>query len=203
MDGQTSLGESFDSVLAGARTGADWAWERIYDLLAPTVLGYLRARGAPDPDNVMGEVFCQLVRDIGRFEGDEAGFRSWVFVMAHHRLLDDLRRRKRRPEFSTDPQTFGTDFGAVEDARDVEGQVVARASEAELRQALDSLTPAQRDVILLRIFGDLKIEEVAKAVGRRVGAVKALQRRGLEALREVLIERDMYPSGPGRRLPEV
>jgi RNA polymerase sigma factor (sigma-70 family) len=188
--GDAGLAESFDSVLAAARTGADWAWERIYDALAPTVLGYLRARGAPDADNVCGEVFCQLVRDINRFEGDEAGFRSWVFVMAHHRLLDDLRKRKRRPETPSAPEAFGS----LEDPRDVEDQVVDKATQEELKGALEELTPAQRDVLLLRVFGDLKIEEIAQAVGRRVGAVKALQRRGLEALRDVLEARGVYPN---------
>lgn len=180
----TVLGEQFSDVLTAARTGADWAWERLYDSLAPSVLGYLRARGAPDADGVCGDVFCQLVRDIGRFEGDEAGFRSWVFVMVHHRLLDDLRRRSRRPEALVEPESLGT----VEDPDDVETGVVRRAREAELRKLIDELTPPQRDVLLLRIFGELTIEEIAKAVGRRPGAVKALQRRGLETLRRKLGE---------------
>ncbi len=195
--------ESFESVLDAARTGADWAWERIYDDLAPTVLGYLRARGAPDADSVCGDVFCQLVRDINRFSGDEAGFRSWVFVMAHHRLLDDLRRRKRRPETLAAPE----DMSTVSDSADVEGTVVREAAEREIRQAMEGLTEAQRDVLLLRIFGGLKIEEIARAMGRRVGAVKALQRRGLEALRERLdgtvLGDATYPSNGGERLPNV
>ncbi len=182
IDRRAGLGEGFAEVLEAARVGADWAWERIYDDLAPSVLGYLRARGAPDADGVCGEVFCQLVRDIHRFSGDEAGFRSWVFVMVHHRLLDDLRRRKRRPETPSTPE----EMWAFEDPTDVEGQVVDRATSRELRAALDTLTGAQRDVLLLRIFGGLKVDEVAKATGKRTGAVKALQRRGLEALKDVL-----------------
>lgn len=181
---KTPVGEQFDSVITAAQAGADWAWQVIYDSLAPSLLGYLRARGAPDADGVCGEVFCQLVRDIKRFEGDEAGFRSWVFVMAHHRLLDDLRRRNRRPEFSADPDSLVD----IQDSEDVEDQVVGRQHEAELRAVIDLLTPTQRDVLLMRIFGGLTVEEVATAVGRRPGAVKALQRRGLEAVRRRLGE---------------
>jgi RNA polymerase sigma factor (sigma-70 family) len=184
------LGDNFQSVLAAARTGAEWAWERIYDTLAPTLTGYLRARGAPDADGVAGDVFAQLVRDIHRFEGDEAGFRSWVFVMAHHRLLDDLRRRKRRPESIMAPE----DMTDLEDPGDVEAAVIQTVSNTELRALIETLTPAQRDVILLRIFGGLKVEEVAQAMGRRTGAVKALQRRGLETLRERLSAGE-YPNG--------
>jgi RNA polymerase sigma factor (sigma-70 family) len=190
VDAKTRLGDQFETVLEAARAGADWAWARIYDDLAPTILGYLRSRGAPDPDGVSGDVFCQLVRDINRFEGDEAGFRSWVFVMVHHRLLDDLRKRKRRPETSVDSETFWD----LEGPSDVEGEAATHASEAEIRAILEELSEAQRDVLLLRIFGELKIEEIARAVGRRPGAVKALQRRGLEAVRQKLEARGMYPN---------
>ncbi len=195
METSLRLGDNFDSVLAAARTGAEWAWERIYDALAPSLNGYLRARGAPDPDGVTGDVFAQLVRDINRFEGDEPGFRSWVFVMAHHRLLDDLRRRKRRPESVMAPE----DMSDLEDPRDIEADVLDRVSNAELRALIETLTPAQRDVILLRIFGGLKVEEVARAMGRRSGAVKALQRRGLETLRVKLLESGEYPNGSENR----
>lgn len=181
---------SFDSVLLAARAGAEWAWTRLYDSLAPTLLGYLRAQGAPDPDGICGEVFCQLVRDIHRFEGDEAGFRSWVFVMVHHRLVDDVRRRKRRPEAVSAPDAFAT----IEDPTNVEAEVVRGAMEAELRTLLDELTETQRDVLLLRVFGGLTLEEVARSMGKRVGAVKALQRRGLEALRGKLEVGSLYPS---------
>jgi len=176
------VGEQFASVLDAARAGAEWAWKVLYDSLAPTVLGYLRARGAPDPDGVCGEVFCQLVRDIHRFDGNEDGFRSWVFVMAHHRLLDDLRKRKRRPEAPASPEAFA----GVAEPGDLAAQVVDRRRAAELRSLMDELTPPQRDVLLLRIYGEMTIEEVARAMGRRPGAIKALQRRGLEALRERL-----------------
>jgi len=182
MSSRVVVGEQFDSVLEAARSGADWAWKVLYESLAPTLLGYLRARGAPDPEGVAGEVFCQLVRDIHRFEGDEQGFRSWVFVMAHHRLLDDLRRRRRRPETPAAPETFGD----LAEPGDVERTVVDRRRAEELRAVIETLTPAQRDVLLLRIYGELTIEEVAKAIGRRAGAVKALQRRGLEAVRRHL-----------------
>jgi RNA polymerase sigma factor (sigma-70 family) len=182
MTSRAVVGEQFESVLAAARTGADWAWKILYESLAPSLLGYLRTRGAPDPDGVAGEVFCQLVRDLNRFSGDEQGFRSWVFVMAHHRLLDDLRRRRRRPESPASPDTFGD----LAEPGDVEATVVDRRRAAELRAVIDKLTPAQRDVLLLRIYGEMTVEEVAQAIGRRAGAVKALQRRGLEAIRRHL-----------------
>jgi hypothetical protein len=54
-------GDAFGDVLSAARAGAEWAWTRIYDDLAPKVVGYLRGHGAGDPEDVAGEVFLQVV----------------------------------------------------------------------------------------------------------------------------------------------
>jgi RNA polymerase sigma factor (sigma-70 family) len=65
---------------------------------------------------------------------------------------------------------------------DVNEDAEARMAYASVRAAIDELPPDQRSVVLLRIIGDLTIEEIARAVGKRPGAVKALQRRGLRRL---------------------
>jgi RNA polymerase sigma-70 factor (ECF subfamily) len=163
-------------VLTAARAGAEWAWTRIYDDLAPKVVGYLRGHGAGDPEDVAGEVFLQVVRALPTFSGGEREFRAWVFTIAHRRLVDDLRRRGRRP-------VAPADAGSVEHAAGAGGSVAAdaelRMADAAVRAAIDELPTDQRSVMLLRIIGDLTIEEIARAVGKRPGAVKALQRRAL------------------------
>jgi RNA polymerase sigma-70 factor (ECF subfamily) len=69
---------------------------------------------------------------------------------------------------------------------DVEIEAIDRVVTAELEDAFEKLTEIQRDVLVLRIIGRLTLEETASVVGKRVGAVKAAQRRGLLALREHL-----------------
>jgi len=75
----------------------------LYRQLAPAVLGYVRSQGAAEPEDLLGEIFLQVVRDIGRFRGDEAALRRWVFTIAHHRLIDARRRSQRRPAMSDGP----------------------------------------------------------------------------------------------------
>jgi RNA polymerase sigma-70 factor (ECF subfamily) len=169
----------FDSLLTAARAGADWAWERIYRDLAPTVTGYVRSHGAAEPDDVAGEVFVQVVRDLHRFTGGEQDFRAWVFTIAHRRLVDDLRRRGRRPVSPSEPDLLAETAGA---GGDVHEDATASLDEARVRAAIDELPEDQRAVLLLRILGDLTIEEIARALGKRTGAVKALQRRALKRL---------------------
>lgn len=169
----------FADVLLAARAGAEWAWKRIYDELAPKVVGYLRAHGAADPEDVAGEVFLQVVRGLPAFSGDHRDLTAWTFTIAHRRLVDDLRCRGRRPVQATPDDVLERAAGP---AGDVHDDAEARMAHASVRAAIEELPPDQRSVLLLRIIGDLTIEEIARAVGKREGAVKALQRRGLKSL---------------------
>jgi RNA polymerase sigma factor (sigma-70 family) len=177
--------ERFTVLLAAAREGNEAAWAEIYRELAPAVLGYLRASGAAEPDDALGEVFLQIARDLANFKGDEQRFRSWVFTIAHHRMIDAGRRRSRRPVdlVAEPPEPPGPP------AADVSEQALARLGDEEVRRVLQALSPDQRSVLLLRVVGGLTAEEAARALGKRPGAVKALQRRGLAAVQRELAKR--------------
>ena len=177
--------EHFESVIAAARAGADWAWAEIYREFAPALLGYLRARHAPDPEDLLGEVFLQVVRDLPRFEGEEDAFRAWVFTIAHHRLLDAARRQRRRPRIDPEATVGEADRGVGNS----EEEALAALAEQRVAAMIAHLSPDQQSVLLLRILGDLTIEQVARVIGKRPNAVKALQRRGLAALAGELGER--------------
>lgn len=173
--------EAFQDLLRAARAGAGWAFARIHEELAPAVAGYARLRGSADPDGLTSEVFLGAFRNLGDFTGDEDDFRSWVFTIAHRRVIDERRRASARPD------TVELDRRQHEGAGgDVEAEALAALGDERIHELLGVLTEDQRDVILLRIIGDLSVEETAETVGKSAGAVKQLQRRGLEALRRQL-----------------
>jgi len=174
-----SLGTDFSRILAAAKSGADWAWATIYRDLAGPVTGYLSARGAAEPEDLASETFLQAARHIASFEGDESGFRSWLFVIAHRRLVDSWRTVSRHPH----PESLG-DFLSEPEGGNTEEEALDRLVTAELLAALEHLTDDQRAVLALRIVGNLTLAETASVLRRRVGAVKALQRRALAALQE-------------------
>lgn len=186
----------FEEVLAGARHGDQLAWAALYDSLAPQVLGYLRSRGAADAEEVLGDVFLHVARGIHGFEGQEAGFRSWVFVIATSRLRDERRRRRRKP---TPDHLDAAIEDRLEDTVDVATEVEQAAAAAAVQRLLQVLTPDQRAVIELRVFADLGSHEVATILDKPVGAVKALHRRGLGALRREL-EHGPQPVRDGQSL---
>lgn len=175
-----ALGESFPRVVEAAQVGAEWAWRALYADTAPDLLRYAHASRVADPEDVVGETFLRALGGIGSFEGDEGGFRAWLFTLARNRMLDERRKLARRRTEPFPPERLAEVGGRG----DAEGEAMRALAEDRVRSILDRLTPDQRDVLLLRILGGLTIEEVATAVRKRPGAVKALQARGLEAIRD-------------------
>ena len=183
--------DAFDEVLAAARAGAPWAWERLYRWITPSLTAYVRGQGGAEPDDLAGEVLLNLVRDLPRFTGGEPEFRAWAFTIAHRRLIDERRSRGRRPSVPVEADRLADLAGPGGDvARDAE----AGMGHERVRALLAGLPEDQRAVLLLRILGDLTIEQIANALGKRLGAVKALQRRALKR-----IEQQAYPFGPPER----
>jgi len=135
--------------------------------------------GPNDPDDAVGEVFCKVVRSFGSFSGDERAFRTWVLTIARNQLIDDARRRARRPEQPADPDHLAL-AGPMGDAED---DAFSNLATERVRETLAVLTAEQRDVMLLRVIGRLTIDEVAEVVGRRPGAVKMLQSRAIASIR--------------------
>ncbi|HVR79844.1 MAG TPA: sigma-70 family RNA polymerase sigma factor [Acidimicrobiia bacterium] len=176
----TTTPDEFGHLLSQARSGSTWAWSQLYDGLAGPLLGYLRVRGAAEPEDLLSEVFLQMVRGLHAFEGDSQQFRSWVFTIAHRRLIDERRARSKRPV------ELREDLEPAVVAEDPATTVIDRLTDEEIIGFLDALTPEQRDVLLLRLLAGLTIDEIARALGKTPGAVKALQRRGLLTLQETL-----------------
>jgi RNA polymerase sigma factor (sigma-70 family) len=167
-------------VLDAARAGAPWAFERLYTYLAPAVAGYLRMQHAREPEDLTSEVFLGVFRGLPTFHGDEQQFRSWVFTIAHRRLQDERRRIARHPSLAE------VDPDLILPGGDVEREALDSLGEQWVLEASATLSPDQRTVLLLRVVADLTAEQVAEITGKRVGAVRALQRRGLDALRRKL-----------------
>jgi RNA polymerase sigma-70 factor (ECF subfamily) len=166
-------------ALERAREGDSRGFHALFRTLGPGVVGYLRARQVDDPDGVANDVFVRAFGKLDTFSGGDGEFRSWLFAIAHNAAIDNARARRRRPAATTleavpDPATGPDD---VPDAAD------ARLGEDRVEALLESLSPDQRDVLLLRVIADLSVAETAHTLGKGEEAVKQLQRRALAALR--------------------
>lgn len=185
--------ENFDAVLAAARDGHADALRALWTWYAPSVAAYAGRKGSREPEELTSDVFLAVLTGLATFDGDESGFRALVFTIAHRRVVDELRHRYQRG----DPVPLPRDGDpAVAAAPSAEDAALDRWGSVRARELLQGLPPEQRDVLVLRILGDLSVEQVAGVVGKSVGAVRSLQARGLARLRRTSPVQPTRGGGP-------
>src|SRR5437870_399795 len=112
------FGHRFEDILEAARAGRPDALEALYRALHPPILAYIQNQlPAPDAEDAASDVFVSVARGLGRFQGSESAFRSWVFTIAHHRIVDHRRARTNQRTDSYPPDEL-VDQSAAGDAED-------------------------------------------------------------------------------------
>lgn len=178
----------FGGVLAAARAGATWALAALYREFQPAILRYLRAQAPSHAEDLAAEVWLDAAAGLGRFDGDEAGFRRWLFTIAHRRLVDQRRRDARHRSL----------IGALErsgrpNPMDSEAELLAASGTEAALALIAGLPRDQAEVVLLRVVGGLDANEVAAIVGKTPGAVRVLQHRALKRLAGQLVDEGRRP----------
>jgi RNA polymerase sigma-70 factor (ECF subfamily) len=171
-----------EDAVARARSGDGRAFDEIYRILAGPVFSYLitQTRRREDAEDLTGQVFLEAMRGIRGFTGDASAFRGWLFRIAHNRAVDLARRLARRREESLEEAEGVADLLGTEE-RAISGVAVAR-----VWQAIEGLPEQQRRVLVLRLGAGLTAREIAEALDKRIGTVKALQHRALNSLTRAL-----------------
>ena len=179
--GVDDRGSPLDDLVAAARLGSGDAFAALWATLSPVVNGYVRGRGACDPEDVTSEVFLAAFKQIDAFQGDGADFRRWLFTIAHHRAVDAIRRQQHR--IVERPYDTECDARRVASA---ESDAMDSLGHADALALLDRLPDDQRDVLTLRLIADLPVADAARVLDRSPEAVRQLQRRAIGRLRREL-----------------
>jgi RNA polymerase sigma-70 factor (ECF subfamily) len=179
------IGPGFGETLAGARDGDEHAFALLWRDLNPAVLRYLRVVAPATAEDTAADVWLEVCRGLGRFRGNEAGFRSWVFTVARLRAIDAGRQAARRPVRPVPPDQL-PDRPAADDP--AEAAVEAQATREALA-LIATLPPDQAEVVALRVIAGLDAAQVGEIVGKRPGTVRVLAHRGLRRLAQHLAER--------------
>ena len=144
----------------------------------------------PTPDqrrNLTQEVFIRVWRQGGQYQHSRGALLTWILSITHNMAIDEIRRRKRRPQI----QDAGEDadqliYGLVDARADVEGQAWLGALRELVRTALDDIPASQRTAIELAYFGGLTQREIADRLGEPLGTIKTRMRLGLLKLKDRL-----------------
>jgi RNA polymerase sigma-70 factor (ECF subfamily) len=138
-----------------------------------------RLRNAADAAEVLNEVLLEVWRSAARFEGRSRPL-TWVLGIAHHKIIDHLRRRRDYRE-----ETLPPDIPDPEPA-DVTA-ALAHAGDAEMvRRCLERLSDVQRLVVHLAFYEDLSYPEIAEIAGCPIGTVKTRMLHAKQLLKRCL-----------------
>ncbi|MBW8805797.1 MAG: RNA polymerase sigma factor [Catenulisporales bacterium] len=174
-----------DSALAAARRGEESGFAELWHALHPPLLRYLRAVVGDTAEDVASETWLQAAKDVRGYRGDAAGFRVWLFRVARHRALDELRRTSRRKEDNGDVAAVAADWPAADDT---ESAAAERADTERALRLIARLPKDQAEAVLLRVVAGLDVAQTAKVLDKRDGAVRIAAMRGLKRLAVILAE---------------
>jgi RNA polymerase sigma-70 factor (ECF subfamily) len=158
------------NLVAAARADPERFLE-VYERYFHRVWAYVirRARDRAEAEDVTSDVFRRAFENLDHYEWRGAPFFAWLMRIAANILADQWQKAGKE---------------AVEPPPDTAGPDVDLERRAMLFQLVDRLPEAQRRVIELRYMEERSLLEIADTLGRTEGAVKQLQRRALERLRE-------------------
>lgn len=164
-----------------ASAGDRDAFRGLYEQNVSAVHAFIRNRvGSGPADDLTAETFCRAFEHIGRFEWRGAPFRSWLFRIAYHQVVDRSRRKDTHVILQEDPTPPAVDGHEESVIASLEGEVVV--------EALSTLSEAHRTVLELRYMQDLSVSETAAVLESSEDAVRALTYRALKSLRAAYAE---------------
>jgi len=158
------------------------ALTEIFEEYAPAIFKYLIRLGTntQEADQLVGDVFARLLEKVSEGKGPEKNLRSYLFQTAYHLVVDESRGRQRITVLDAADTV-------KEDVKPVHAQTEEKMLFEKLTKAMELyLTEDQRNVLVLRFQEDFSLKETAEIVGKNVNAVKALQNRGINALRDAM-----------------
>ena len=162
--------------LSRAQAGDQAVWEEWFDAYYRPLFryAYLRLRSSSEAEDAVAQVFVEAYRGIGRYRYTGKPLLAWLYRIAHNVVYDRLKAESRRPQETEELE--------LELREGPESRIVSM----DLLNAIEELTPEQRDVVILRYFMSMSSHEVGSLLGKTQPAVFSLQARALASLRSKL-----------------
>ena len=180
----------FRGTLQGAQRGDQEAFARLWREFQPGLLRYLRIKASPAAEDLAADIWLRVMRALPTFEGDEQGFRGWLYTTARNRLTDWYRSGDRRPE----PVDYAS-LVVLPALTDVEEEAAERSSTDRAVALIAELPPDQAEAVMLRVVVGMDVARVATIMGRTSGSVRVLCHRGLKRLEQRLLELETVETG--------
>jgi len=177
-------------LIAQAAGGDERAIATLYDRYGGVLyaVAYRIVGQRADAEEVVIEAFAQAWREAPRFESERGSVAGWLTMIARSRALDTVRARSRRDRLTASAATdrMGVSPAMGEWRADPAGAVDHAERRTKVREALEMLSPPQRQAIELAYFEGLSQSEIAERLQEPLGTVKTRVRLAMQKLRESL-----------------
>jgi RNA polymerase sigma-70 factor, ECF subfamily len=181
---QSGEGRLVTEAVSRAQQGDMEALAFLYVHYAGDVLRYVRSfvQDHHEAEDITQNVFAKLMTAIQKYEQREVPFKAWILRVARNAALDHMRAARRIGDPCEDIRTSDDDHARIS------SELVN-----DLRQALEHLPEAQREVVVLRHIVGLSPTEIAVALGKTESSVHGLHNRGRRSLQTALVQLGAAP----------
>ena len=168
-----------------AQDGNSEAFGQLYDAYMERIYRfvYFRVEDQQTAEDITSQVFLKAWSNLDRFSFNRTPYLAWLYTIAHNAVIDHYRTRKVTTALD-DVQLSQPDHSEA-----VENDIDLTAEMQSVKTALQALTDDQQKVLTLKFIEGMSNNEIAHQLGKREGAIRALQMRGLQALAKQLEEK--------------
>jgi RNA polymerase sigma-70 factor, ECF subfamily len=168
-----------------AQDGNSEAFGQLYDAYMERIYRfvYFRVEDQQTAEDITSQVFLKAWSNLDRFSFSRTPYLAWLYTIAHNAVIDHYRTRKVTTALD-DVQLSQPDHSEA-----VENDIDLTVEMQSVKTALQALTDDQQKVLTLKFIEGMSNNEIAHQLGKREGAIRALQMRGLQALAKQLEEK--------------
>jgi len=168
-----------------AQAGNSEAFGQLYDAYMERIYRfvYFRVEDQQTAEDITSQVFLKAWNNLDRFQFSRTPYLAWLYTIAHNAVIDHYRTRKVTTALD-DVQLSQPDHSEA-----VENDIDLTVEMQSVKSALQTLTDDQQKVLTLKFIEGMSNNEIARHLGKREGAIRALQMRGLQALAKQLEEK--------------
>ncbi len=170
--------ESDESGIVRGCQADDWSeFGQLYDRYVKKIYGfiYFKTMHREDAEDLTSQTFIKVIEKIRSFDPD-TNFSAWIFAIARNTVIDHFRTQKQEAGIE--------DWWSLDSGTDISARAADRETILRVRGYLDRFTAAQREVILLRVWGGMSFSEIAAVTGRSEGSVKMSFSRYIRKIRQ-------------------
>ncbi len=170
-----------------ALEGDSEAFVKLYEAYVTRVYRFVffRVSDRQTAEDLTSQTFLKAWDHLEQCQARDVPFGAWLFRIARNTVIDYYRSRRHTSPLDIDP-------AAQDGLSDALDELEKREETEGVRRALQGLTDEQREVLTLKFIDGLTTNEAAQVMGKRPGAIRALQMRGLQSLAAILTGKD-YP----------